>query len=178
MVRATADERRRAMLAAARHEFAQKGYSGATTQAIAASAGVSQPYVYSLFPNKKALFGAAWESCCDEIESTLTAAAEGLAGEEAVRAMALAYDELIRDRDLLQFQLQAWAAAGQDEELRAAVARRFERLWELVGRAGGTEGEQTADFMATWVLYNVAVSLDLSLTSQCRVSAALDRRSG
>lgn len=32
---------------------------------------MSQPYVYSLFPDKRVLFAAAWEGCCDEIERTL-----------------------------------------------------------------------------------------------------------
>ncbi|MEU9383753.1 TetR/AcrR family transcriptional regulator, partial [Streptomyces sp. NPDC048279] len=53
------DERRRVLTAAAIDCFAQKGFYGTTTHELAASAGVSQPYLYRLYPNKEALFAAA-----------------------------------------------------------------------------------------------------------------------
>ncbi len=57
--RQSAEERREQVLEAATHEFAQRGYHGAGTAAIAERAGISQPYIYALFPNKKELFLAA-----------------------------------------------------------------------------------------------------------------------
>ena len=59
----TADERRDAIVAAATEEFATGGLVGASTEAIARQAGVSQPYVFQLFGTKKDLFLAVVRSC-------------------------------------------------------------------------------------------------------------------
>ena len=48
-----AEERRSDLLEAAVIEFAENGYHGTRTADIAARAGVSQPYVYALFPDKR-----------------------------------------------------------------------------------------------------------------------------
>jgi AcrR family transcriptional regulator len=165
------------MLAAAVAEFGAHGLA-ATTEAIARRAGVSQPYVYSLFKNKKMLFIAAWAHCCDLIEETLRDAAEGLVGEAALQAMAVAYDALLKNRELLQMQLQTWAVGAHDPEIRSEAGRRFEWMWELVGELTGSPREEITDFMSTWTLYNVAVSLDLSVMDQCRITAAVQRRGG
>ena len=50
--RQTADERREAVLTAAAREFARKGLHGASTDAIAKDAGISQPYLFRLFGTK------------------------------------------------------------------------------------------------------------------------------
>ena len=54
--RQTADERREAVLEAANVEFALRGLHGASTDAIARRAGISQPYLFRLFGSKKELF--------------------------------------------------------------------------------------------------------------------------
>ncbi|MFE2179708.1 TetR/AcrR family transcriptional regulator [Streptomyces sp. NPDC059455] len=46
-------------MAAAIDRFAQKGFYGTTTHEIAKQVGISQPYLYRLYPNKQALFAAA-----------------------------------------------------------------------------------------------------------------------
>jgi AcrR family transcriptional regulator len=51
--RHTAEERREAVLEAARYEFAQHGMHGASTDAIARRAGISQPYLFRLFGTKR-----------------------------------------------------------------------------------------------------------------------------
>ena len=61
--RQTAEERRAAVLEAARLEFARHGLHGASTDAIARGAGISQPYLFRLFGSKKALFLAENEQC-------------------------------------------------------------------------------------------------------------------
>jgi len=55
----------------------------------------------------------------------LEAAAEGLTGEPALTAMGAAYNGLLDDRQVLQMQLQMWASACQDEEVRAVTRRRM-----------------------------------------------------
>src|SRR3954469_6629141 len=98
MVRMSADERRESVIRAARSEFAQKGYYGTSTEAIAKRVGVSQPYLFRLFPGKKAIFAAASLRCVEDTCRAFEEAAEGLQGEEALHAMANAYVRLITER--------------------------------------------------------------------------------
>ena len=70
------------------------------------------------------------------MDDTFTAAAAGLTGEEALVAMADAYEQLLEDRTLLLLQMQRYAACD-DPEIRDATRAGFKRLWELVERLTG-----------------------------------------
>ncbi len=61
---------RRAILESALHLFAEKGYSAATTDEIAARAGVSKGLVFTHFPTKKAILLAIYD---DELVRLLPA---------------------------------------------------------------------------------------------------------
>ena len=50
--RMKAGERREAVLAAAVAEFAARGLAGTSTEDVARAAGISQPYLFRLFPTK------------------------------------------------------------------------------------------------------------------------------
>src|SRR5689334_13030664 len=52
---AKADETRRRILEAARRQFMERSYAGATAETIAAEAGVAAPTIYAIFQNKKKL---------------------------------------------------------------------------------------------------------------------------
>jgi AcrR family transcriptional regulator len=54
--RLSAEQRRRAILAAARTEFSRVGYHGASTASIAERAGCSEPMLYKHFRGKRELF--------------------------------------------------------------------------------------------------------------------------
>src|SRR5436305_7977352 len=64
--RLPAEQRRAAIIAAVRQVFAEKGFDGTTTRALAAAAGVSEALLFKHFPNKEALFTAMQLSCCDQ----------------------------------------------------------------------------------------------------------------
>ncbi len=57
----TAEERRADVLRVAVHEFARTGFQGTSTEDVARAAGISQPYLFKMFPTKKALFIALIE---------------------------------------------------------------------------------------------------------------------
>src|SRR6185437_11463293 len=106
--RKSATERRDEILAAALHEFAAHGLHGASTEAIAKAAGISQPYVFRLFGTKKELFKATVARCMRETLETFQRAAEGKRGEDALDAMGSVYvTDLIADRTRLKAQLEA-----------------------------------------------------------------------
>ena len=123
------DPKRLDVLEAARVEFAQHGYHGASTDTIARRAGISQPYLFRLFGSKKALFIAVNDLCFQQTLDLFREAASGHSGRDALDAIGRAYAELIEsDRNMLQGQLQAYSAAVNDEEIRASVARGYGRL--------------------------------------------------
>src|SRR5438874_8863166 len=123
--RMTADERRAAVLRVAKREFATSGFHGTSTDRIADAAGVSQPYLFRLFGTKKQLFLACVRSGFAAVRETFEQAAEGHSGEDALAAMGQAYVELLQDRVRLQAQLQAYAAACEDADVRKAVREGF-----------------------------------------------------
>ena len=76
------------ILAAATHEFANHGYAGATTAAIARRAGVTQPSVHYHFGSKQKLWDEVLASLFGDLREELSAAmraAEGLDPEQRLR---------------------------------------------------------------------------------------------
>jgi AcrR family transcriptional regulator len=61
--RLSGEERRAAIVAAARALFARNGFRGTGTSDIAAAAGCSEPVIYKHFASKQALFAAVLEDC-------------------------------------------------------------------------------------------------------------------
>src|SRR5918911_2354361 len=102
--RSSSEERREQLVAAAVTEFAGKGFHAASTTAIAKRAGISQPYVYALFPNKHELFLAANAEVVERIRGAFAEAARGLeTPEERLDAMADAYMDLLANREEIMF---------------------------------------------------------------------------
>jgi AcrR family transcriptional regulator len=159
--RQTASERRVAVLSAAVTEFAKAGYAGTSTDAIAARAGISQPYLFRLFGTKKDLFIATHELVGNRIVTELTKAIEGLDGDEAMHAMGMAYLELLQDPEMLQVQMHGYAAATSDPQIAAACRKTFEVLWHLVKDKLGLDEEMIQDFFANGMLISVMSAIDL-----------------
>ena len=158
--RMPAAERRELVLEAAMTDFAANGLAGTSTEDVARRAGISQPYLFRLFPTKKALFVALVERCFQRVRDTFTDAAAGLTGEEALGAMADAYEQLLDDRTLLQLQMQCYAAC-HDPEVGDATRAGFKGLWELTERLTGLPFQTVVDFFAIGMLMNVAAAMDL-----------------
>jgi AcrR family transcriptional regulator len=148
-------------LRAAVVEFARSGYAGTSTEAIAARAGISQPYIFRLFGTKKDLFIATYDMVTAAIDDAFTAAAQGLEGEDAMAAMGLAYLELLQDPDLLQVQLHGFAAAAGDPDIARACQDTFRRLWQLVRNYADVTAEQMREFFAHGMLCSVIAAIDL-----------------
>jgi AcrR family transcriptional regulator len=159
-VRQSAGQRREAVLASALVEFAERGLHAASTDDIARRAGISQPYLFRLFGTKKELYIASVEQCLGATLAAFERAAEGLEGEEALRAMGAAYQDLLADRTMLRAQLQAYAACD-DPEIRKAVRRGFGAIMAHVEEASGAKPEEVARWFATGMMLNVVAAMDL-----------------
>jgi AcrR family transcriptional regulator len=171
--RQTAEERREAVLEAARYEFALHGLHGASTDVIARKAGISQPYLFRLFGSKKALFIAVNEACFQRTLDLFRAAAAGTSGREALDAIGAAYAELIEsDRSMLQGQLQAYVASVVDEDVRESTARGYGRLVDYVEAVSGADKHTLARFFAKGMLMNVLAAMQFSISEEPKDSWA------
>jgi AcrR family transcriptional regulator len=165
-VRVPAAERREELISAAVHEFAHGGLHGTPVERIARRVGVAQPYVFTLFGNKRELFLAALERSFERIAGTFEhAAAEFRAGrgpadcEDALEAMGRAYVELLTsDRDYLMLQHQSYAACD-DEVVRVRVRHCYAALVGLAQKLSGAEDERIDDFFRHGMVLNVAAAL-------------------
>ena len=158
--RKSAEVRREEIVAAAFEHFAVSGYNGASTDAIARDAGISQPYLFRLFGTKRDLFLACQDLSHARIRSTFERACEGVPREERLGAMGQAYVGLLQDRQALLFQMQSYAACS-DPEIQACVRGSYGELVELVTRLAGAEDHEVWTFFAHGMLLNVIASLDL-----------------
>ncbi|MEV5612336.1 helix-turn-helix domain-containing protein [Streptomyces sp. NPDC052225] len=153
--------RREQVVRAAVAEFAAGGFHGTTTAVIAARVGVSQPYLYRLFPDKRALFTAAAEHCFDVLARTLEAACRGLRGERARAAVDLACSQLVAQRReivLLVLQLAAAAPSLPEDgrQLRAAWLALGDGLAARTGLSARTFGVCLARSLAADALRGAA----------------------
>jgi AcrR family transcriptional regulator len=173
--RVPAAERREELISAAVHEFAHGGLHGTAVERIARRVGVAQPYVFSLFSNKRELFLAALERSFERVADTFRGAARNFyAGDapaecgDALEAMGWAYRQLlIEDRDYLMLQHQSYAACD-DEVVRSRVRRRYAELVALAAELSGAEGEQLDEFFRYGMALNVAAALGVEdLSAGC-----------
>jgi AcrR family transcriptional regulator len=172
--RKTAEVRREEILDAAMAEFAHHGLDGASTEAIARSAGISQPYVFRLFGTKKELYMASVARCLRETLEAFQRAAEGKRGEEALHAMGTAYvEELLSDRTRLQAQMQAYAACD-DPEVCEVVRAGYGDLVAYVERVAGVAPEEISRFFAYGMLLNVIAAMDLKDSTEGWAQRLLD----
>ncbi|HWI08938.1 MAG TPA: TetR/AcrR family transcriptional regulator [Solirubrobacteraceae bacterium] len=156
----TAGERREEILQAAERVFAARGLHGTPTMEIAKAAGISQAYLFRLFPTKAELFSALVQRCNARIERTFTdaAAAARAAREPVMQAMGQAYVGLLGDRDLLLNQLHAHAACD-DPGIREHMRRGFARLVEIVEQETGAAPQDVRNFFAHGMLLNVLAAM-------------------
>ncbi|MGW0289881.1 TetR/AcrR family transcriptional regulator [Streptomyces tuirus] len=165
MARMSAEERRESVIRAATTEFARGGYHGTSTEAIARRVGVSQPYLFRLFPGKKAIFLAAAQRCVEETIRTFADASEGLEGEEALHAMGEAYTKVIEEhpeRLMMQMQMYVAVRAAEEEgdhEFGESVRAGWMRLWDTVHIPLGADAGETTMFMAYGMLINCLTAM-------------------
>jgi AcrR family transcriptional regulator len=153
--RMSAQDRREQVITEAVTVFARSGYEGATTAAIAERVGVSQPYLFRLFPTKKDLFLAASERNMMDTIRLLREAAGGKTGHDALHAMGMAYQEkLTGNREWLLMQMQSFAAC-HDQDIRRQTRRCLQEIWDELETLSGLPIEDRVVFFAKGMFCNV-----------------------
>ena len=158
--RQSAEERRPAVLDAATHEFAVKGYHGASTEEIARAAGISQPYLFRLFGSKKELYLAAARRCIDVQYAAFAEAAKGKTGEAALKAMGEAYKGgIAQNRDHLMMMLKSWSS--DDPDVRRMSRSAWRDIVDLAEQASRERPEVVTRFFASGMLITILMSMNL-----------------
>ena len=170
----SAEERRQSAVRAAMAEFARGGFEGTSTEVIAKRVGVSQPYLFRLFPSKKAMFLAAMRHCFGTFAERLRGAAEGVTGPEAIVAMGVAYRELLlKEPALLQFQLQTQSLAVDDAEVRQLANDMWAELWRTVTVASAEDPAEVTRFSSVGMLLNVLTAYGVPYVPGERLAQSL-----
>jgi AcrR family transcriptional regulator len=159
----TAAERREVLIEAAVAAFAEHGFHGTPTTEIAKAAGISQAYLFRLFPTKSELYVAAVGRCYARLSDAMRVAAEDedAPGDTVLGRMGNAYAALLQDPTTLRATLQAFAAAaGEDPQIRAAVREGYGELVELIRSLSGATGEELRGFVAQGMLMTVLAGMD------------------
>jgi TetR/AcrR family transcriptional regulator len=129
------------------------------TERIAATVGISQPYVFRLFGTKKELFMATVDRVVDTIKSTLQAAVTANPDNPRI-AVSDGFFQLMHRRDELVLLLQAFASS-KDPELMTLAHERLGQMYAYVGELTGIDDTELQQFFAYGMLFVVAASLDL-----------------
>jgi AcrR family transcriptional regulator len=142
------ETRWQAVLDAAAAEFAERGFLGASTAAIAKRLGLKQGSLYYYIPSKQRALELVCQLSTEEMVGGLTeiAARDGDPFEQLRRAIAFHMEWLGGRRDYcLTFLRERRHVTGPAGRLLADTARRYERLFEQIIRAGVAEGSFRAD---------------------------------
>ena len=128
---------REALVAAARREFAERGFEGTTTEDVLERSGVSKGAMYHHFHGKRDLFEAVYIQVEDESVARLVEGAEGETPLEIIRSGSHAYlAESAGDTDFVHIGLtQARRVLGYERWRELAAARGVGVVEALIGAA-------------------------------------------
>jgi AcrR family transcriptional regulator len=162
-----ADARRQQVLDVAIRVFAERGYEGASTLAIALAAGVGEPTIYRHFPSKRALVLAAFDRASTELlDSWRSIAAESASPLDAIARIGIWYTEQLRTRPddlLLRYRT---LGHSQDAEITARVRTNYRETLAFVedlyaqARARGQIDASSDPRTLAWLFVAVGAALD------------------
>lgn len=159
-----ADARRQTIVDVALLAFAETGFSSTPVTAIAKQAGISQSYVFKLFPTKEELFIAALERCYQNIQNTLESAAQSAHSDDPgvlLSSMGKSYAGLITPRSTLMLQVHAQSAA-HTPAIRRAVQLGLQGLVDFIKNRTGASNAAVQSFMAFGQLCHVIAAAQIS----------------
>jgi AcrR family transcriptional regulator len=176
---------RRLLLEAAAHVFTQRGYRGATVDAILAEARLSKGAFYWHFSSKEELFQTLLE---ERIEQPIQELIELVHSAPSDRDMApeasqLFLEILEREPETILLDHEYWSLAARDPELRDRYAKRQRELRSALARAlqararqlGAPRFSTSAEHVATAYL---ALANGLALTRLIDADAVPDHLLG
>jgi AcrR family transcriptional regulator len=165
--RMRSEDRRELILQAATAVFGERGYVGATTDAVARAAGVSQPYVVRMFGTKEALFLEVLHRALDKLLAAFRGALhdtsplpQGISDRASAR-IGRAYADLLSDRGLLLSLMHAFVL-GADPVIGKAAREGFLDVYKFLRFEAGFSPAEADDFLAHGMMLNTMVGLRMA----------------
>jgi AcrR family transcriptional regulator len=126
---------REALLAAARHVFAQRGFAGASLEEIAETAGFTRGAIYKNFANKEELFFQVFEKGIERQLETFTGAfGPSPMLDDIAKAADTWRNVLAHDAEWLAFNLEFRLYALRNPRVRARFAEEQRRTRTMIAR--------------------------------------------
>ena len=131
---------RAALLRAAASTFAERGYDGASIDAIAASVGLSKGAVYSHFPSKLDLYLEVVRALLEQAEWRLERVAASLRAGSGPMEASRQYLGLGGDVQHAALMSELWRTAAIEPGIRSTVERFMTERLGLLSRTGIERG--------------------------------------
>lgn len=159
--RVPAEERREQIIAAAADVIARDGMHAASTAEIARRSGISHAYLFRLFPTKEELLIEVAMANGRAMHSGMVAAGERAKalGEDPLLAMGQEFQELLRNRTLLQVSLQSISAASSIPALGERLRESWEQVVTDIERISGGTPDEVRAFLAQGMLLKIIAGL-------------------
>lgn len=158
------------MLDAACAVFGERGYVGATTDAIAEASGVSQAYVVRTFGSKEALFEEAAGRALGRVEAAFREALAKPAPPEVQERLGIAYVELLEDRGTL-LTVMHLLTLGHHARFGPVARDGMLSVYRLLRLEAGLSVEDAIAFMAKGTLINALLGAQLERSSEAEADA-------
>jgi AcrR family transcriptional regulator len=176
--RLSAEARRESILRAVRRVFAENGFRGTTTRALADAAGVSEALLYKHFPNKEALYSAM--QAMFTREQTSGTFRELMAAEPSTAALVRIvhefYSALIEDQEpaaqehkttLARLMFRSMTEDGEFartylQRVPVHLVRKIAQCITAASASGDLEDRPLPADLAGWLTHHLAVMLMLN----------------
>jgi TetR/AcrR family transcriptional regulator len=180
VVRGDPDRTRKLLLAAARREFAEKGFDGARVDEIARRAGVNKQLVYYHFGNKDDLFRIALEQGYEDFRARdQDLDLDALPPLEAIeRLVAVTFDDLLLNKDQLWMVMDENRLGGRHlvdrERIKASQQPLLDTLAKVLER-GEKQGVFRSGLDPAQLHVSILALLIFYLSNNFTLSALLGR---
>lgn len=157
--------------------FAEKGYHAAPTTEIAKRAGISQAYLFRLYPTKEELFTAAVERSGEIMLQTFIEAADGPnpEGLDSLELIGHAYGDLVgSNRDVLLVHLHGQAMSVFIPAVREAMRAGFARLYAFAEEQTDSTPEELKMWFAGGMLINAMTAISAEEVDEPWATALTD----
>jgi AcrR family transcriptional regulator len=166
--RMTGEDRREAIIKAARSVFVDKGFYRTTTRELADAAGVSEALLFKHFPNKESLYSAIQKSCFKKEGSKVAARLDAL--EPSTSALVFLVHDLVshvlgnepEEERRVFFRLILRSLMDEGEFTRLAIqggpSRWVKKAGECImaaSRAGDMHDRQVQASLAGWMVHQL-----------------------
>ncbi|WP_061963329.1 helix-turn-helix domain-containing protein [Demequina aurantiaca] len=142
--------------------FAERGYAGGTTDAVAKQAGISQAYVVRMFGSKEQLFVEVAKRAADRVAAGFRSAIAEFAGNETAHEkqaiLGKVYADLVADRGILLVLMHLFTM-GHDPTFGPNSRECFLRIYRLVRDDAGMGPGEATQFMAQGMLVNTLLAM-------------------